>query len=119
MASHNELGKEGEQLALGYLREKGFSILHCNWRFSHFEIDIIALKNDRLHFIEVKSRKYSPVAFPEESVTKKKFRFIKTAAEEFLIRHPHYRHVQFDVLSITLYGEKEPEFFLIEDVFFN
>ena len=117
MASHNETGKDGEQLALGYLRQSGYEILHCNWRFLKYEIDIIAKKKDRLHFIEVKSRNYFPGAYPEESVTKKKFNFIKTAADEFLYRHPEYVHVQFDVLAITLHKFGEPEYFLIEDVF--
>jgi putative endonuclease len=117
MARHNELGKEGEAMALGYLRENGFEILHCNWRFAHLEIDIIAQKNGWLHIIEVKSRKYFPGAFPEESVTKKKFGFLKKAAEEYMYQHPEHTKVQFDVLSITLFSNKEPEFFLIEDVF--
>ena len=117
MAGHNELGKDGEQLALGWLREKGSEILHCNWRYSHFEIDIIAKKDGLLHMVEVKSRNYFPGAYPEESVTKKKFAFIKRAAEQFLYLHPEYRHIQFDVLSITLHKSGEPEFFFIEDVF--
>jgi putative endonuclease len=117
MASHNETGKDGEQLALGWLRKNGFEILHCNWRFSHFEIDIIARKNSLLHIIEVKSRNYYPGAFPEESVTKKKFTFLKNAADEFLFQHSEYKHVQFDVLSITLHQYKEPEYFFIEDIF--
>ena len=32
MASHNELGKQGEEMALAYLVEKGYKILHCNWQ---------------------------------------------------------------------------------------
>lgn len=117
MASHNEVGKEGEELALGYLRKNGFEILHCNWRYSRFEIDIIAKKNNLLHIVEVKSRNYFPGAYPEESVTKKKFNFLKNAADEYLFQHPEYKHVQFDILAIMLHKFKEPEFFLIEDVF--
>lgn len=117
MASHNETGKEGEELALGWLRKNGYEVLHCNWRHSHVEIDIIALKNGLLHIIEVKSRNYFPGANPEESVTKKKFTFLKNAADEFLFQHPEFKHVQFDVLAITLNKFKEPDYFLIEDVF--
>jgi putative endonuclease len=80
-------------------------------------VDIIAAKNEWLHIIEVKSRNFYPGAFPEESVTKKKFGFLKKAAEEYLYRHPEYRQVQFDVLSITFFKNKEPEYFFIEDVF--
>lgn len=117
MAQHNELGKEGEALALEYLRKNDFEVLHCNWRYSHYEVDIIARKDARLHIFEVKSRKYFPGAYPEESVSKKKFGFLKKAAEEYLYRHPEYKHIQFNILAITLFNNKEPEFFLIEDVF--
>ena len=117
MARHNQLGKDGEALALDYLRKNEFEILHCNWRHLKYEIDIIASKANLLHVIEVKSRHFFPGAFPEESVSKKKFTFLKKAAEEFLFQHPEYRHIQFNVLSITYHKDKEPECFLIEDVF--
>ncbi|HWN89496.1 MAG TPA: YraN family protein [Chitinophagaceae bacterium] len=117
MAQHNEFGKEGEALALEFLRKNDFEILHRNWRYSRYEIDIVAKKQSLLHIIEVKSRHYFPGAFPEESVSKKKFNFLKKAAEEFLFLHPEYKNVQFNILSITLFKDKEPEFFLIQDVF--
>jgi putative endonuclease len=117
MASHNQLGKEAEQMAVKYLIENGYEILHCNWRYSHYEIDIIAKKNELLRIIEVKALKASAVRYPEESVTKKKFKYLQKAADEFLFQNQQYRHVQFDVLSITINPEKETEFFLIEDVF--
>jgi len=117
MASHNRLGKEAEQMAVNYLTTKGYQILHCNWRYSRYEIDIIAIKNDLLRIIEVKSLKSAEVRYPEESVTKKKFKYLLKAADEFLFQNHQYRHVQFDVLSIVLNRENEPEYFLIEDVF--
>ena len=43
---------------------------------------------------------------------------IQKAADEFLNRHPGHKWVQFDVLSISLYDYRDPEIFLIEDVFF-
>jgi putative endonuclease len=117
MASHNQLGKEAEQMAVSYLTKKGYEILYCNWRHSHYEIDIIAIKNELLRIIEVKSLKSSQLRYPEESVTKKKFKYLLKAADEFLFQNQQYRHVQFDILSIVLDRENEPEYFLIEDVF--
>ena len=84
MASHNKLGEEGEELAVKWLKENGYEVLHRNWRHSHYEIDIIALKNNMLHFVEVKARKNSPFGHPEDSVTKKKFKNLQKAADEFL-----------------------------------
>ncbi|MES1220175.1 MAG: YraN family protein [Bacteroidota bacterium] len=118
MASHNEVGKEGENLAETWLKENGYEILHRNWRHSHYEIDIVALKNKMLHIIEVKARKHSPYGgHPEDSVTKKKFKNLQKAADEFLFLNPGYKWIQYNVLSITLHSNKGPEYFLIEDVF--
>lgn len=117
MALHNQLGKQGEQMAETYLIEKGFDILHRNWRHSHYEIDIIAIKNKVLHFVEVKIRTSNSFGYPEENVTKKKFQSLLKAADEFLYQNQQFRHVQYDVLSITAGRNKEPEFFLIEDVY--
>ncbi len=117
MARHNEIGKQGEAWAAAYLTGRGYSILHCNWRYSHYEIDIIALKNNVLHFVEVKSRSSKSFGLPEDGVTKKKFQRLLQAADEFLFQHPQYRHVQYDILSITTFKNTPPEFFLIEDVY--
>src|SRR5688572_32507943 len=86
MASHNELGQEAEAMAVTWLIENGFTIMHRNWRYSRYEIDIIAFKKDFLHFIEVKARKSSRFGNPEDSVRKKKFRDLQRAADAFLYR---------------------------------
>lgn len=126
MASHNELGKEGEELAVKWLREKGYTILHCNWRHSHYELDIVATKvhpheklgeKEFLHFIEVKARRASPFGNPEDSVTKKKFKNLQRAADEYLFLHPGHQWIQYDIIAITLLRDGEAEYFLIEDVF--
>ena len=117
MASHNETGKEGEVLAAKWLSEHGYTILHTNWRHSHYELDIVATKGKFLHFVEVKARKASPFGFPEDSVTKKKFKNLQKAADEYLFLNPGHLWIQYDVLAITLNERGEDEYFLIEDVF--
>lgn len=118
MALHNTLGKTGEDLAAAYLTERGYQLLHRNWRYSHYEIDIIALREGKLHFVEVKMRSSNQYGFPEEAVTKKKFKRLLNAADEFLHQHPQYRHVQYDILAITQHRNQPPDYFLIEDVYF-
>jgi putative endonuclease len=117
MASHIELGMEGENLAETWLKEKGYRILHRNWRYSYYEIDIIAVKNKILSFIEVKARNASPFGYPEDSVTKKKFKNLQRAADQFLFLHPGYKWIQYHILSVTLYKNRPPDFFLLEDIF--
>src|SRR5689334_21966020 len=116
MADHNELGKLGEEFGVRWLEEKGFEILFRNWRFSYHEIDILAVKDNVLHVIEVKSRRSSHYSFPESSVTKRKFRFLKNAVHEFLFQRPHYQWIQYDILSITFFANQQPEILMLEDV---
>ena len=117
MALHNEFGEEGEKMAADWLRERGYEILHLNWRYSYYEIDIIARKTNVLHIVEVKSRNFFPGAFPEDSVTRKKFKRLQRAADQYLFLHPACKWLQYDILSITLYRNRPPEYFLLEDVF--
>jgi putative endonuclease len=117
MATHIDFGKLGEQLAEDFLINKGYTILHRNWRYSHFEIDIVALKNDLPHFVEVKTRSSKQFGEPEESVNKKKIRSLLQAADEFLFRNPQYKNFQLDILSINIHPQEEPQYFFIEDVY--
>lgn len=117
MATHNETGKKGESLAADWLEKSGFTLLHHNWRHSHYEIDIIASRSNMLHFIEVKTRRSNRFGYPEESVSDRKMENLMLAAEEFLYRHPEWKKVQYDVLSITMGKNEESDFFLIEDVY--
>jgi len=117
MASHNDLGKIGEALGKTFLEEQSYKILHLNWKHSYYEIDIIASKEDVLHFIEVKTRRGQRFGLPEESVDEKKIEKIMKAAEEFLFLFPAWIKIQYDVLSILFDMNKTPEFFFIEDIY--
>lgn len=117
MAAHNDLGKYGEGLAKDYMTKQGFSILHNNWTHPPFEIDMIASKANKLHFIEVKTRRSSAFGFPEESVTKQKFLRLQKAATQFLSLYPQWKWVQYDVLSIFIDRNNQPDYFFIEDIY--
>jgi len=117
MAQHNELGAIGEEMAVKWLTEKGYQILHRNWRYGQYEIDILALKNNFLHIIEIKTRNASPFGHPEDSVGKQKFKNLQRATDHFLFLNPGYKWIQYNILAITLFKNKDPEFFLLEDVF--
>ena len=117
MAHHNNTGALGEKMAAKYLSEKGFTILHQNWRHSHWEVDVIASLNNILHFIEVKTRRTQKFGFPEDDVSKKKIQNLINASEEYLFTNPEWKLIQFDILSITLLKDKPAEYFFIEDVY--
>jgi putative endonuclease len=116
MTRHRQLGVNGETLAATWLQQKGFSILHRNWRYSYYEVDIIAVKDDVLHFIEIKTRTNTTFGEPEESVDKKKIRNLMTAGEAYQYEYPQWKRVQYDVLSVMLLPGKV-DYFFIEDVY--
>ena len=117
MAQHNVTGSMGEEMAVQYLQQNGFVLLHQNWRHSHWEVDVIAHKNNVLHFIEVKTRRTKKFGHPEESVNKKKIQNLVNASEEYLYQNPEWKRIQFDILSITILKNQPAEYFLIEDVY--
>lgn len=119
MANHNNTGVLGEKMAAKYLTAKGFTILHQNWRHSHWEVDVIASLNDILHFIEVKTRRTQKFGYPEDDVTQKKIQNLINASEEYLFINPEWKLIQFDILSILLLKDKPAEYFFIEDVYIS
>lgn len=116
-SANTQKGQSGEQLAATYFEERGYEILHRNWRHRHFEIDIIAHKNNMLHIIEVKFRSTIKYGFPEQSISRKKIKNLVDASEEFLFRNPEWKRIQFDILSINFVTGGSTEYFLIEDVY--
>ena len=118
MNTNQETGNLGEELAANQLIEKGFTILERNWTHRHWEVDIIAYRNNLLHFIEVKTRKSIRYGFPEESITREKMNSLKNAAEAYQEAHPEWKYIQFDVVAITLNDSIVKDFLLIEDVYF-
>jgi putative endonuclease len=118
MAKHNETGLKGEQIAENFLLNKGYTILHRNWRFGKKEVDLIALKDDLLVFTEVKTRKNFHFGFPEEFVTLKKQGMLKTAAEAFTDQNPHFTKIRFDIVSICYHRDIVSEIVHFEDAFY-
>lgn len=115
MAKHIKTGKKGEELAQNYFRERDYFIHELNWRYRHWEVDIIASKNNVLHFIEIKTKSSNSHGFPEDEVSFKKIKNLISAAEIYLFRYPQWKRIQFDILSVTL--TPALEYFLIEDVY--
>ncbi len=111
-------GNKGENVAATFLLQNGYTILQRNWRFKHWEIDIIASKENKLHFVEVKTRTSKKFGNPEEGVNEKKMSSLKKGAEEYLFQNQQWSFIQFNVIAITMKKEIVEEIFLIEDVFF-
>jgi len=118
MFKHKETGAKGEQEAVKFLQNNKYEILHCNWRNDKKEVDIIALKDKLLVFVEVKTRKNLAFGFPEEAVTIKKQQTLKAAADAFLQQNEQYCRLRFDIISIIMKGNTIEEIKHIEDAFY-
>lgn len=104
MGKAHELGKKGEDIAIGHLRSLGYEILATNWFSSHLEIDIIARDGNELVIVEVKARGTDSYEHPSEAVSNKKIRFLVNAAEAYIQENNISMDTRFDVISIIFYG---------------
>lgn len=101
-----ELGKAGESLAAEYLQQKGYRILCRNYWCKVGEIDVIAQKDDCVHFVEVKTRSSEYYGRPAESITQNKMRRMRAAASAYMksaVGMPGLgRRMQIDVIEVQI-----------------
>lgn len=98
-----DIGKYGEDLAKKWLESHGFVILFKNVRTEYGEIDLIARKDARLHFVEVKTRRTKLYGNPEDAVTKTKAAHLVDSALRFFQTHPEFEgDWQIDVVAIQI-----------------
>lgn len=92
-----------EEQCVDYLKKHDFQIVAQNYRCKIGEIDIIAVKNNILRFIEVKYRKNDSFGYPIEAVNKRKQNKMMKVASWFLSENKQYENMQcsFDIISIT------------------
>lgn len=104
--SPHELGKRGEEAAACFLERREYEILDRNWKCIAGEADIVALQDDTLCFIDVKTRKDAQKGFPSEAVdTRKRSRYERIAAC-YLKDHDYADvRVRFDIIAILVLGE--------------
>ena len=111
------LGKQGEEIALKYLKKKAYKIIERNYRSRLGEIDIIASHKGATVFIEVKTRGNTDFGLPQESVDERKQQHMARVALNY-IRHKGLPdgNFRFDVVGIDFFSGK-PEITLIKDAF--
>lgn len=119
MATHLQLGQFGEQEAKRYLEAQGYQILATNWRYKHWEVDIIAKDADILVFVEVKIRTSTAFGEPFSFVDERKQRNLIKAAEAYLRINGHEGDIRFDIVSIHVQKNKEANVQLIKDAFWS
>lgn len=99
MAEHNDLGKWGEGVAREFLLSKGYAIDGVNIRTGKVEVDFIARKDNRLCFVEVKTRRDDFVD-PACAVDRKKRQRMIRAADMYMQGVTEPLEPQFDLVII-------------------
>ena len=103
------LGPAGEKVAARHLRRAGYRIVARNYRCPAGEIDLIALDDDSIVFVEVKTRADTVAADPEANITYHKRRQLTRAAKHFLMeKSAQQRPSRFDVVSVVMPTGGEP-----------
>lgn len=102
------IGNEGEEKACEFLVQNGYRIIERNYKCKYGEIDIIAVDDNTLCFIEVKMRNNTAYGPPYHSVTPRKQKQISYVALNYLSKiDKKYSGVRFDVVSINMEGDEE------------
>ena len=103
MIDKRQIGRNYEQVAVEYLKAKGYRILTCNFQSRNGEIDIVAEDGDVLCFIEVKYRSSRSYGTPFEAITPGKQRSLCRSARYYMLRYqiPETRACRFDCVGIT------------------
>ena len=116
MAAHKDTGKWGEDLAVAYLEKKGYTIVERDWKSGRRDIDIIALDDDVVVFVEVKTRRNRLYGEPEESVDYHKLQNLQQAISHY-VKFKHIRQeIRFDIISVVGTIGSEPDIQHIQNV---
>ncbi len=117
MASHNDFGKQAEELAEKYLIDQGYEIQGKNFIFGKGEIDLIVIKNNWLIFVEVRARSDIQFGYPEQTISKSKASLIIKTAEQYVYKTNWKGNIRFDIISI-ISQDDSMEIVHFEDAFF-
>lgn len=94
------LGSKGEDIAVNFLKQKGYKTLHRNYKTPLGEVDVIVKDNDTIVFVEVKARSSDAFGQPFEAVDYRKQQKLKKIALYYLKQNKIESSIRFDVVSI-------------------
>ena len=113
--STTEIGRKAEVAARAYLEMRGFKILEQNWRRPRCEIDIIATKNNAIHFIEVKYRKNDDQGSGIDAITDAKLKKMRLGAWVWVDENKYRGEYMLSAVEIA--GSKYSVLGFIENVY--
>lgn len=96
-----ETGRRAEAAARVYLEMRGYKIIEQNWRRPRCEIDIVASKDEVIHFVEVKYRFNDDQGGGLEAITASKLKQMHYAAEAWVQETKWYGEYSLSAVEIT------------------
>lgn len=101
MGSENSTnrGRSGEANAVRFLLDAGYTVVTRNYKAPHGEIDIVALDDDTVVFVEVKVRKGGD-ARAENAISELKLTRLHNAARHYMAAMEDTRDSRFDLIAI-------------------
>jgi putative endonuclease len=104
------LGQRGEAAAARFLKKRGFTVVARSDRGRLGEIDLVAIHDRTVVFVEVKTRTSHDAGHPADAVDEEKQRRLTRLALTYLKRHSLLEHAaRFDVVAVTWPdGERKP-----------
>ena len=98
-----DIGQAGEQLATEHLVRHGYEIVDRNWKTKLCEVDIIALKEGVLFFVEVKYRATASQGDGFDYITEKKLWHMQRAAELWVLKNEW--PASYQLLAVSVVGD--------------
>ncbi len=108
----------GENAACRYLEKKGYEIIERNFRKGYGEIDIVAIQENTLVFVEVKTRSSERFGTPFEAISSRKLKKLLAGAKYYkYILHPELPDdLRIDAIGIMVKGDEIISIEQIENV---
>ena len=119
MSTTWDLGQNGEELAADYLMKQGYRILHRNWNLHKgCELDIVATKDNQLHFIEVKTRSRVSDVYgrPEQAINDAKLRNIVRAIYRYQNIYHLDMEMHIDAIGVVYHSEQDYTINFLPDI---
>jgi putative endonuclease len=121
-----QFGMSGEEVAVKYLKGKGYKILERNYKNKSGrqlgEIDIIAQKDKELFFVEVKTRTAENIEniLPEQNINPQKLKKLAKIAQYYVRERKLWNSTyHFDAVSVLIDSDsKRAKVRHLRDIFF-
>lgn len=123
-----KIGDFGEDVAVRFLMKQGYDIMDRNYLKPYGELDIVALKQEKIYFIEVKTVTKAPLRHvihetsdnyrPEDNVHAYKLKRLSNVIQAYVLeKRIGDKAWQFNVITVYLVKEERKAYInMLEDI---